>query len=161
MYYATSSSDFLTHEVLKTLSGLDAMQRIATGDLPAPAMAETMAIRMVEASAGRVVFEGVPEFRHTNPAGTIHGGWFGAILDSCMSCAVQSMLPAGRAYTTLEYKVNLVRPLFADGTAVLAEGTSLHTGRRTATAEGRLTGVEDGKLYATGTVTCMIFDVSD
>jgi len=84
----------------------------------------------------------------------VHGGWYGAILDSAMGCAAMSVVPKGHWYTTLEYKVNLARALPV-GVDVLAEATVQHAGRTTVVAEARLTG-PDGKLYATGSTTCIV-----
>lgn len=153
---AAGPHDLLNLDQLKAMSGLAFIQGIVEGRLPEPPICETMRFRMIEASEGRVVFEGRPEFRHYNPIGGVHGGWFGTVLDSCMACAVQTTLAAGFGYTTLEYRVNIVRPLFEEGEAVRAIGSALHVGRRTGTAEGKLVGAESGKLYAFGTTTCLV-----
>lgn len=87
----------------------------------------------------------------------MHGGWFAALLDSAVGCAVHSTLPAGKGYTTLELKLNIVRPLTDAVPLVRAEGKVVHGGRQVATAEGRLVG-PDGKLFAHATTTCLIFD---
>jgi uncharacterized protein (TIGR00369 family) len=87
----------------------------------------------------------------------VHGGWFATLLDSAVACAVHSLLPAGKAYTTAELKINIVRPLTDRVPLVRAEGAIIHFGGRMATAEGRLTG-PDGKLYAHASTTCFIFD---
>lgn len=138
-------------------SGLEFMQDIAAGRLAGPPIGATLGFGVAVVAPGRVVFEGVPEFRATNPMRGVHGGWYGAILDSCMACAVMTTLEKGQVYTTLEYKVNITRavPL---GTRVRAVGDVAHAGRRTGVATGELRGVEDGKLYATGSTTCLIMD---
>jgi uncharacterized protein (TIGR00369 family) len=106
---------------------------------------------------GHALFQGRPRANHYNPLGTVHGGWFAALLDSAVGCAVHTTLPAGKAYTTLELKLNFVRPLTDAVPVVRAEGRILHSGRQVATAEGKLFG-PDGKLYAHATTTCLIFD---
>jgi uncharacterized protein (TIGR00369 family) len=103
------------------------------------------------------VFQGRPQRRHYNPLGTVHGGWFATLLDSAVGCAIHATLPAGKGYTTLELKVNMVRPLNDGVPLVRAEGKVIHAGRQVATAEGRIVG-PDGKLYAHATTTCLIFD---
>lgn len=153
-----SVSDLLTPDELVQMSGLEFLSKICTGELPAPPIARSLHYRMDSVEEGRVIFRGTPHLDAMNPIGTIHGGWFGTLLDSCMACAIQTLLPAGRLYTTLEYKINILRPLLADGPDVLAIGEAVHVGRRTATGEGRIIGAEDGKLYATGTTTCMVFE---
>ncbi|MCM3873284.1 MAG: PaaI family thioesterase, partial [Pyrinomonadaceae bacterium] len=85
----------------------------------------------------------------------VHGGLAATLLDSAMGCAVHSMLPAGVGYTTLEIKVNFVRPMTAETGQVRCEAKVIHFGGRTATAEGRILD-EQGKLYAHGTTTCLI-----
>ncbi|NCX23526.1 MAG: PaaI family thioesterase, partial [Betaproteobacteria bacterium] len=102
-------------------------------------------------------FEGTPTRAVYNPLGTVHGGWFCTLLDSALGCAVHTTLPAGKAYTTLEIKVNMVRPLTNAIPLVRAEGKVIHTGKQVATAEGRIVG-PDGKIYAHATTTCLIFD---
>ena len=146
-------------EQIASMSGLDFIQAIQRGELPAPPIGRTMGYWMEEAVEGRVVFRGRPSFEVMNPIGTVHGGWFGTLLDSCMACAVQTTLPAGQGYTTLEYKVNIIRPLFAHSGEVRAIGEVSHVGRSTGVAEGRIVGVEDGKLYATGSTTCLILSL--
>ena len=140
-------------------SGLAFLQAILEGRLPAPPISEVLNYRLDSVEAGRVVFRGKPMLAAMNPIGSIHGGWFGTLLDSSMSCAVQSCLPKGSGYTTLEYKVNMLRPLVADGPEVLAIGTAIHVGRRTGAAEGRVVGAENGKVYATGTATCLVINL--
>ena len=94
-----------------------------------------------------------------NPSGAVHGGWYGTLLDSCMACAVQTKLPKGFGYTTLEYKVNLLRPIFETTEDVLAVGEVDHVGRRTGVATGKIVGAESGKLYATGSTTCIVMEI--
>ena len=143
-------------ELLKSISGLEFMQRIADGRLPQAMMAQTIGFGVTEAEAGKVVFEGTPELKHYNPFGTVHGGYACTLLDSAMACAVQSLCAAGVGYTTLELKVNLVRPITTETGPVRAVGTAIHVGRRTGTAEGQLLDAS-GKLLAHGTTTCLIF----
>lgn len=142
-------------EITATLSGLEFMRRICDGRLPQAPLVLTLGCHMTEAEEGSTVFEGTPSASHYNPVGSVHGGWFGTMLDSCMGCAVHTTLDAGEAYTTVEYKVNLVRALYVDSGPVRAEGRVVHRGRRIATAEGRLID-QNGKLLAHGTTTCMI-----
>jgi uncharacterized protein (TIGR00369 family) len=108
---------------------------------------------------GRAVFQGTPEFKHYNPLGTVHGGYAATLLDSCMGCCVHSTLPVGMGYTTLEFKVTLIRAITAETGTVTAEGRILNAGRRAATAEGRLTDAK-GRPLAHGTTTCLVFDMA-
>ncbi|WP_347310673.1 PaaI family thioesterase [Defluviimonas sp. SAOS-178_SWC] len=154
-YPAKSPDDLLPRERFLSMSGLDFMQAVRDGRIAGPAITATMNFRVTEVAPGRVVFEGMPDFAHTNPTGALHGGWYGAILDSCMSCAVMTTVPKGSYYTTLEYRVNITRAIPL-GTRVIAEGVVQHAGRSTGVARGELRGAEDGMLYATGSTTCLI-----
>jgi uncharacterized protein (TIGR00369 family) len=126
------------------------------GELPAPPIMQTLGFMLSEAEPGRALFRGTPEFRHYNPIGTVHAGFAATMLDSCMACAVHSTLAKGDAYTTLEFKINLVRALTDKVGPVIAEGVVLHRGRTIATAEGYLKDA-GGKLYAHANTTCVIF----
>jgi uncharacterized protein (TIGR00369 family) len=139
------------------MSGMEVLEAIFAGELPAPPMGQTLDFVPIRMEPGLAVFQGRPQQRHYNPLGTVHGGWFATLLDSAVGCAVHSTLPAGKGYTTLEIKVNLVRPLSDSVSLVRAEGNVIHVGRQVATAQGRIVG-PDGKLYAHATTTCMIFD---
>ncbi len=133
----------------------ETLRAIAAGEVDGAAIAELMGFAPVEAEEGRVVFAAVPERRHYNPIGTVHGGLAATLLDSAMGCAVHTKLPAGVAYTTLEIKVNYVRPMTASTGPVRCEATLIHLGGRTATAEGRVVDGQ-GRLYAHATTTCLI-----
>lgn len=144
-------------ETILSTSGLELAQRIVAGELPAPTMGKALNFRMAEASEGRVVFKGTPLDEHYNPAGTVHGGWASAILDSSLACCVWTMVPVGMFYTTAEFKVNLIRPMTEATGEVICEGRVIHIGRTLATSEATIK-TKEGKLIAHGTETCAIFD---
>lgn len=139
-------------------SGLEMMQAMLRAEIPYAAIAKTLNFQIIEVSPGRAVFQGKPLQEHLNPLGTIHGGWFATLLDSALGCAVHTMMPAGRAYTTAELGVNLVKALTPKVERVRAEGKVIHCGRQLATAEARLVG-PDGTLYAHATTTCLVFEM--
>ncbi|HLT77069.1 MAG TPA: PaaI family thioesterase [Ferrovibrio sp.] len=145
-------------EELRARSGIELFRDMMAGKLPGAPIARLMNMWVDEAEPGRVVFGARPERQHYNPIGSVHGGFAGTLLDSCMSCAVQSLLPKGMGYTTLEYKVSLVRAITDQIGAVYAEGKAIQVGSRVGTAEGRIVDA-NGKLYATGTTTCLIFPI--
>ncbi len=149
-----SPADFPDPALVAQWSGLEYLQKTLTGEVMAPAIAGLMNFRLEEIELGRAVFRGIPEFAATNPMGTTHGGWYGAIMDSVLACAVMSKAAPGQTFITLEYKVSIVRPVPA-GMEVEATSVAGHVGRRTGVADGELRGVEDGKLYATASTTCM------
>jgi uncharacterized protein (TIGR00369 family) len=144
-------------EQLNELNGLEVFEAIFAGRLPRPPIGDTLDFVPIRIERGLAVFQGRPQEKHYNPMGSVHGGWFATLLDSAVGCAVQSTLPAGKGYTTLELKLNIVRALTDAVPLVRAEGRVLHAGRQVATAEGRLVGPDD-KLYAHATTTCLIFD---
>jgi uncharacterized protein (TIGR00369 family) len=139
-------------------SGLQIMSAILQGELPFAPIGQTLDFVLVEVSEGRAVFQGTPGPAHLNPLGTIHGGWYATLLDSALGCAVHTMLPVGRGYTTAELGVNLVRAIGSKAPRVRAEGKVIHCGRQLATAEARLYG-PDGTLYAHATTTCLVFEL--
>jgi uncharacterized protein (TIGR00369 family) len=139
-------------------SGLEMMQAMLRGEMPYPPIAKTLDFQLLEVSEGRALFQGTPGPAHLNPMGGIHGGWYATLLDSALGCAVHTMMPPGRGYTTAELGVNLVRALGATAPRVRAEGKVIHCGRQLATAEARLYG-PDGTLYAHATTTCLVFEL--
>ena len=143
-------------EAGRGLSGLEYLRKIAAGELPRPPIGALLNFGLEELGEGRAVFTVEPAEYHYNPLGVVHGGLAATLLDSAMGCAVHSALPAGAWYTTLEIKVNFVRPMSAETGLVRCEAKLVHLGGRTATAEGRVLD-GGGKLYAHGTTTCLIF----
>ncbi|HET8748448.1 MAG TPA: PaaI family thioesterase [Ramlibacter sp.] len=139
-------------------SGLEVMQAILRGELPAAPIMRTLDFGLVEAGEGRAVFQGRPGPAHANPMGGVHGGWYATVLDSALGCAVHTMMPAGRGYTTAELSVNLVKAIGPKVQRVRAEGEVVHCGRQLATAQARLVG-PDGTLYAHATTTCLVFEL--
>lgn len=139
-------------------SGLEVMRALLAGELPPPPISDTMDFMLIEVEHGRAVFQGQPLDRHYNPLGSVHGGWFATLLDSALGCSVHTALPAGKSYTTLELKVNMLRALNSKVGLVRAEGRIIHVGGQVATAEARLVDAA-GKLYAHATTTCLVFDL--
>ena len=139
----------------RTMAGIDFLRAIRDGNLPPPPIAQLLGFRLVEVEPGHAVFELVPGEQHYNPIGVVHGGLAMTLLDSAMGCCVQTRMPAGSGYTTLEAKTNLVRAITDKTGRLRAIGKVVHLGSRVATAEGRL---EDtaGKLYAHASTTCIV-----
>jgi len=148
---------YVRPEQVRGRTGLETLQAIFAGELPSPLIGETLDFVPIHMEPGVAVFQGRPQLKHYNPLGAVHGGWFATLLDSALGCAVHSALPAGKGYTTLELKLNIVRALTDAVPLVRAEGKLIHLGRQMATSEARLVG-PDGKLYAHGTTTCLVFD---
>ena len=138
------------------LTGLEYLRKIVAGELPRPPISALMNFGVTEVGEGTAVFTAEPAEYHYNPIGVVHGGLAATLLDSAMGCAVHSTLPAGAGYTTLEIKVNYLRPLTAETGPVRCEARIIHVGGRTATAEGQVLDA-GGRLYAHATTTCLIF----
>jgi len=142
-------------ERLREVPGLTFLESVVNGTFPAPPICATLGFDLVEAAPGRAAFAGTPGREVQGPFGTVQGGYALTLLDSCMGCAVHSLLAAGQGFATIETKVNFVRPLTDTTGLVRAEGKIVHAGERIVTAEGRLVDAA-GKLYAHGTSTCLI-----
>jgi uncharacterized protein (TIGR00369 family) len=147
------SSDFAS------LSGLELLQAMIAGRVPAPTIGHTLGFRLVEVEPGRAVFEAEPGPHLLNPLGGVHGGVALTLIDSATGCAVHTELGAGIGYSTVETKVNFTRPIAPDGGIVRCEGRVVTRGRRIATAEARLLSAE-GKILAHGTSTLIILPPS-
>jgi uncharacterized protein (TIGR00369 family) len=145
-------------EQVAGLTGLQFLQAMLGGKVPFASIAQTLDFALIEVEQGRAVFQGVPGAGHLNPMGTVHGGWYATLLDSAMGCAVHTLMPPGRAYTTAEMSVKLVRAIKPTVVRVRAEGQVLHCGRQLATAQAQLVG-PDGTLYAHASTTCLVFDL--
>jgi uncharacterized protein (TIGR00369 family) len=139
----------------RSMPGIDFLRALRDGRLPGAPIAMLLGFSLVEVEPGHAVFECVPGEQHYNPIGVVHGGLAMTLLDSAMGCCVQSAMPAGSGYTTLEAKTNLVRPITMATGKLRAIGKLVHAGKRVATAEGRLED-ESGKLYAHASTTCIV-----
>ncbi|TCO59521.1 PaaI family thioesterase [Actinocrispum wychmicini] len=141
------------------LSGLDALRAMRSLPEPPPSIGVLLGFQIDELEFGRVVFSLSTRPDFANPLGTVHGGICATLLDSVMACAVHSTLEPGAGYGTLELKVNYIRSVSTEGRRLIGTGSTIHVGRTTATAEGRV--VDDaGKLVAHGSTTCVIHRAS-
>ena len=147
-------------EVMAGMAGIDFVRAIFDGKLPPPPIMQTVEPFDQTAEPGVVVFHSTPSFRHYNPIGSVHGGYAATLLDSAMGLAVHSMLPPGTGYTTLEFKISFVRGMTENTGPVRSEGRILNVGRRTATAEARMTDA-GGRLLAHATTTCLVFEIAE
>ena len=145
-------------ETMRTMSGMEVFAAIRAGRLPTPPIGRLIDFVAIDFEPGRMVFQGTPRQDHYNPLGSVHGGYAATLLDSCVGCAIHTMLPAGTGYTTLELKVNYIRGMTDRTGPVRAEGRTISVGRQTAVAEGRLTD-SAGKLLAFATTTCLVFPI--
>jgi len=142
-------------DAMRGISGLEFLQKFTKREMPPPPIGALMGFNLVEVSPGRAVFAAEPAEFHYNPIGVVHGGLAATLLDSAMGCAVHSLLPQGRAYTTLEIKVNYVRAIKRESGRLRAVASVVHMGGKIATAEGRLVDAT-GQLYAHATTTCIL-----
>lgn len=149
----TTTFGLLPTEDRLVLNGMELFRGMLAGSVPHPPIAKILNFKLIEALDGLIVFQGTANPEFTNPMGTIHGGWYGTLLDSAMACAVMTKAQKGQQFTTLEYKVNLTRP-FPVGEMASATGKIIHFGRKTATAEATISD-KNGRKYAFGTTTCL------
>jgi uncharacterized protein (TIGR00369 family) len=141
----------------RAMGGLAFFRHMLEGQMPQAPMTKLLNLRLLEVDEGRVVFGARPSRAHYNGMGVVHGGLAATLLDSALGCAINSMAPPGKIYTTLELKINYTRPLTEEVGDIRCEARVIHLGSRTATAEGRIVDA-DGKLYAHGTTTCIVVD---
>ncbi|MFE7774585.1 PaaI family thioesterase [Streptomyces sp. NPDC057445] len=139
------------------MTGREILQGGIDGRFPSAPIMSTLGFTFVEVGDGLAVFETEHGEHLYNPMSSVHGGYIAAVMDAALGSAVMSRLPAGSTYTTTQLNLNLIRPVFAGTPPLRVTGTALHVGRTTATAEARVVGIEDGKLYAHGTTTCAVF----
>lgn len=152
----TWQDPMISSSVARTMSGIDFLHAIIRGEIPPPPIAVLLGFELLAAEPGRAVFGCQPAEYHYNPIGVVHGGLASILFDSAMGCSIQSTLPAGAGYSTIELHVNLIRSLTKDTGYVRCEAEALHVGRQVATAQARLVDA-DGKLYGHATTTCIIF----
>lgn len=141
---------------IKDMSGLEALKAMMAGEIPPPPMAETMPSRIVHVEEGFVRFIVRADERHLNPAQGVHGGFSATIMDTITGVAVHSVMEAGAGYSTINLNVKMIRPIPIN-TDLIAEGTLINRSRRLAVAEGKIRD-EKGKVYASGSATCMILN---
>ncbi len=154
---AGAGAGVIPPEALAGMDGASQFKAMLAGQLPFASIGPTMDFLLIDAGPGHAVFQGRPGPAYLNPMGSVHGGWFATLLDSALGCCIHASLPAGKGYTTLELKVNMIRALTPKVQRVRAEGRVIHLGGQTATADARLVG-PDGKLYAHASTTCLVFD---
>lgn len=143
-------------ELYATMSGLELMRGMIEGRFPAAPIGQLMNMRGGAAGEGWMTFNGTPGREHYNPGGSVHGGYAATLLDSCMTCAVHTTLPAGMGTTTVDLNITFLKPMSARTGEVTARGEVIASGRRIATARSTLTDA-DGRVLATGTTTCLVF----
>ena len=143
---------------VKDMTGLEYLRAMIAGSIPPPPIVSLMNMTIVSAEVGKVTFTCEPHESQYNPIGTVHGGLVCTLLDSVAGCAVQTTLPKGQAYTSLEIKINYLRPVLSTTGTLTAVGTVTKPGRRAAFAEGTVTDSE-GRLVATASSTLLVFPI--
>src|SRR5258707_2127781 len=155
-----SKTGVIPFAVMQQYSGLEVLRQVKDGQLPLPAIRNVIPFDLWDMEFGRATIITTPDERFYNTMGIVHGGYAMTLLDTCMGVAIYTTLGSGIGYTTIETKVNFVKPITAETGLLRAVGHAVHSGTRTGTAEGRLVD-EEGKLYAHGTTTCFLFPLGD
>ena len=138
------------------MSGLEYIRKLVAGELESSPMARLLNIKVVEVEEGRVVVSAQPSLEFENGLRIAHGGFAATVLDTALGCAVNSVTPAGKVFTTLEMKINFTRAVTRKTGTLTCSAAIVHAGARTATAEGRIVDAE-GKVYAHGSATFIVF----
>jgi uncharacterized protein (TIGR00369 family) len=144
-------------EIRRQLSGLEFFKKMTAGELSPPPLVVLLGLKLVEAEPGRVTFTGVAREEFYNGMGVAHGGFAATLLDSALGCAINTMMPAGRVFTTIDLQIHYTRPLRREAGELRCTATVVHVGSRTATSEGRIVDAA-GKVYAHGTTTCILVE---
>jgi uncharacterized protein (TIGR00369 family) len=144
--------------LVRQMSGSEFFDAMRRGKIPEPPFGRLLGIDLFDVGEGKFTMTLQPQECHYNPMGCVHGGILATLLDSVMSASVHTALPAGRGYLTLEIKVNFLKPVFERTGEIMAEGNVVSCGKQVATAEGRIVDAK-GDVYASGTATCLIFDI--
>ena len=144
-------------DIRRQLSGLEFFKKMTAGELPPPPLVVLLGLKLVEAEPGRVTFTGVAREEFYNGMGVAHGGFAATLLDSALGCAINTMMPAGRVFTTIDLQIHYTRPLRREAGELRCSATVVHVGSRTATSEGRIVDAA-GKVYAHGTTTCILVE---
>ena len=142
--------------VLPKLTGLDFMKRVAAGELPGAPIASHFAMQVLDVGSGTVTFQCTPDDSHYNPIGMVHGGLVCTLLDSALGCATHTTLEVGTGYTSIEIKVNYLRPVTADSGPLICAGRVTKPGRRVVFAEGEVRD-NQGKTVATASGSLLVF----
>jgi uncharacterized protein (TIGR00369 family) len=139
-----------------TMTGIDYLQAMIDGEVPPPPIVALMDMTLTSVAKGTATFVCEPNESHYNPIGSVHGGFVCTALDSAAGCAVQTTLPAGVGYTSLEIKVSYLRAVSATTGALTVVGTVVKPGSRVAFAEAVVTDSE-GRVVATASSTLLVF----
>lgn len=139
-----------------SISGLDYLRSIKDGKIKPPPIAMLVGYRIQEVEKGSAIFELEHAEYHYNPFATVHGGIASTLLDTATTAAVLSTLSIGLSCSTIEFKVNFIRPITSKTGVVRCRAKTIHIGSRVATAEGKITD-NKGKLYAHAVSTLMVF----
>jgi uncharacterized protein (TIGR00369 family) len=145
-----------TQPDLATLDGMEQLRLIFEGELQSPPIAETLGMVDFGGERGAISVGLVPEHRHYNPLGTVHGGVLATLLDTAAACSVHSTLEPGERYTSLDLTVKFLRPVTVESGRLRAVGKVVQRGRRTSLAEAQVFDAAD-RLVAHATSSCMIF----
>ena len=146
-----------TAELRRSLSGLEFFRKMIAGEVPPPPLVALLGLKLVEAEPGTVTFTGIARPDVYNGMGVAHGGFAATMLDSALGCAINTVMPAGRVFTTIDLQIHYTRPLRSDAGELRCTATVVHAGSRTATSEGRIVDAK-GKVYAHGTTTCILVE---
>ncbi len=144
----------------RTMPGVEILRRQIKGDLPQPPIHYLTGMTLQEVAEGFALFTLPATEWLTSPLRTVQGGAVAMLAHAALATAVTTTLESGSAYRPVDVKVNLLRPVFADGKDLEARGTVTHRGRTLAVANAEVIGT-DGKKVATATGSTIILPERD
>ena len=153
------SDPMLQANNLGRLAGLETLQAMVAGEVPAPPVMHMLGMGRLEVAEGTATVTLEPQEFHYNPLGSVHGGVIATLLDTALGCSVHTTVPAGMGYTSLDLNTRFLRPVTVRSGVLTCTGTVISRGRRTATAEARLVDAH-GTLIAHATSTCLLFPMT-
>ncbi len=144
---------------LPGLDGIDYLKKMMVGDLPGAPIASHFGMELIDVAHGSVTFRAHPDESHYNPIGAVHGGFVCTLLDSALGCAAHTTLPAGTGYTSIEVKINYLRPVTKESGPLTCTGTVTKEGRRVVFAEGEVADAA-GRIVATASGSLLVFSIA-
>lgn len=144
---------------LLPLSGAEFLEAWSNGEVTPP-IAATLGFTLSSFADGHVEIGCTPNEFHYSPYGTVHGGLAATLLDTATGCAIQTRLPAGTGYATLNLAVSYVRPIRIETGSLRCIGEVVSVGRTVAVSEATIIDASE-RVLARATATCLVIKHED
>ncbi len=136
-------------------TGIEFLQKMISGEYANLPIGDHLGFRVAAVEPGKVTIRGRPDERSYNLLRSVHGGWTAAVLDTAMALSNLTLLAADQTFTTLDIRINYLRPITIETGEVMAHGSVIQSGRRIAYCEAKLVDGA-GKLLAHGTGSLLL-----